>query len=96
MLKTLKWVYDLGVKQERQRIARHLEGHVSRLGDEYDVGRNMLRDIPDSAKRRKQRLELKQAVTLRVIEIVNNILQPRYEDRASYSVMFPDEDKKNG
>lgn len=25
MLKTLKWVYDLGVKQERVRIAAHLQ-----------------------------------------------------------------------
>lgn len=94
MLKTLKWVYDLGVKQERNRIARYLEAEASGTGAEYSVERDMLQDMRNiDSKTRKQRLELKHAVTIRVSEIVNNVLRPRYEDRASFSVMFPDDEQ---
>lgn len=95
MLKTLKWVYELGVKQERNRIARYLEAEAARVGNEYGIEHDMLREMRDTDKKaRRQRLELKHAVTMRVSEIVNNILQPHFEDRTGFSIMFPDEEQK--
>lgn len=96
MLKTLKWVYGLGVKQERVRIARELENQAAMLNNEYGVEHDMLRELgheneTKAKMRRLQRLELKHATTHRLQEIINNILQPRHEPSTSISVMFPDD-----
>lgn len=94
MLKTLKWVYDLGVKQERNRIARYLEGQAAALSNEFAVEYDMLETMTNNTKQRKARLELKHSVTRQVSDIVRNILAPNYQDRDMFSLMFPDDKHK--
>lgn len=96
MLKTLKWVYDLGVRQERVRIAGHLQVRASGLRMERDIMDSMLREEFDRPKHRKgniERLEFNKAVMHRVEEIVNDIFHPNGE-YVPTSIMFPDGDQE--
>lgn len=96
MLKALKWVYDLGVKQERQRIAAELQLQQQRARTFNDTAMDMLRD-PASKKevtqKRKQRLELQIAVNDRIQEIVHELFDSKGEWTPGPSVMFPDESR---
>jgi hypothetical protein len=97
MLKTLKWVYSLGVKQERQRIAAELQLQQQRARTFNDSAMDMMHD-PASKKevsqKRRQRLELQIAVNDRIQEIVNEIFESKGDWIPGPSVMFPDEGKK--
>lgn len=69
MLKTLKWVYDLGVKQERVRIAAHLQNAAQSHRVTAGVMNDMLFDEGHKRrpnKRAIERLEFDQAVARQV------------------------------
>lgn len=98
MLKTLKWVYDLGVRQERVRISSHLQLAVQLNKTSNDAMLGMLSDDAGrkkSSKSRKERLEFELAVNNKVQEIINTM----YEDSGGHwitgsSLMFPDDKHK--
>lgn len=94
MLRTLKWAYDLGVKQERERIAAYLRRRAdgSRIAAEsYDAA-----FINAKGKARKDKLARASAVELQIGLIINDILAPDWEQQMTSSIMFPDEGKKKG
>lgn len=100
MLKTLKWVYNLGVVQERQRIAAELQLQQQRARTFNEAALDMLHD-PASKKevtqKRKQRLELQMAVNNRIEEIVNEMFRTEGGEWVNASsIMFPDDGKNNG
>lgn len=97
MLRTLKWTYELGVKHERQRIARALEAQANMLRHEIEVTGVMIQNYkdPNVKNARKRRLEFKQAVTARVKDIVDEIFTPQHEYSSYFSLMFPDEEKRS-
>lgn len=98
MLKTLKWVYDLGVRQERVRISSHLQLAKELNKTSNDAMLGMLSDNADRkrpSKSRKERLEFEIAVNNKVQEII----QTMYEDANGHwvpgsSLMFPDDKHK--
>lgn len=95
MLKTLKWAYSLGVRQERVRISAHLQ-NVSR---EAELGifsdENLIRSDKQTSKRRKEKLVLDVAVNQRIIEIIRHINQPE-PSYLGFSLMFPDDKHGKG
>lgn len=97
MLKTLKWVYDLGVHQERVRIAAHLQREIHHAQLSNEIAMNMLSEIADSKKPNKarmQRLDFSIAVNDRVREIISDIFkQNNGEWVDGGSIMFPEEEK---
>jgi hypothetical protein len=98
MLKTLKWVYGLGVKQERQRIAAGLQLQQQRARTFNEAALVMIRDPASKkevAQKRRQRLELQMAVNDRIQEIVNEMFRTEGGEWINAnSIMFPDEGKK--
>jgi hypothetical protein len=94
MLKTLKWVYDLGVKQERVRIARALENTYNQQKGVASAGYNML-DDPEArmTKERQRKLQFEVAVAVNTQEIVSAILNPGVDYDVKPSIMFPKEEK---
>lgn len=95
MLKTLKWVYDLGVRQERVRIASHLQIEAQRAKAHRETVRDIFTDSPKISKSRREKLQLAEAVDNRIQEIINNM----FEDNSGHwvsgaSLMFPDDKHK--
>lgn len=93
MLKTLKWVYSLGVRHERVRVAAHLKSLDSGMRIENDTMMDMLRE-QKPGKTRKQRLEFDLAVNNKVQDIVNQILRPEEHYEMGASLMFPEDEHK--
>lgn len=94
MLKLVKWAYELGVKQERTRIARELEREQSRRTFESNLQRGMLRDDDlKLSKVRRQRLEFVNAVSVEIVDIVNKIFEPNHSLPSPTSIMWPEEIK---
>lgn len=93
-LKSLKWAHNLGVKQERQRIAAELQLQQQRARTFNEVAMGMLRDTPQKelTKQRRQRLDLQIAVNNRIQEIVDELFRAE-ELIAGSSIMFPDIDE---
>lgn len=98
MLKTLKWVYKLGVNHERTRIASHLQVKMSHITDSRDTIHDMLRENADRKRPSKttaERLMFKLAVEDRVQSLVSEM----FEDSNGHwvsgtSLMFPDDQEK--
>lgn len=96
MLKTLKWVYDLGVKQERVRISAHLQNFAQGARVTHSVMDDMLREEmnrPKPNKKRLERLEFDRAVARQVDEIIEGIFRPNGE-YVPTSLMFPEVEEK--
>src|SRR4051812_45703717 len=97
MLKTLKWVYDLGVKQERQRIAAHLQLASQYSRTENDQMLDMMRDNADRKRPSKtvtEKLRFQSAVNDRIQLIINDMFQGNGSWVEGASIMFPDKEKK--
>ncbi len=97
MLRLVKWAYDLGVRQERHRIASELQLQQQRSQNFNRVALGILHD-PESgmetSKKRKQRLELQIAVNDRIQEIINDMFRSEGEMYIpGSSIMFPEENK---
>ena len=93
MLKTFKWVYKLGVDQERQRIAGRLQIAAQGAVRNRDTAYDMLREIGknESVKpKRKERLEFEMAVNDRVNEIIGELFRYNEEYITGSSFMFPE------
>jgi hypothetical protein len=92
MLKTLKWVYSLGVKQERVRIASHLQaaaqGRRVTSGVMNDMFHDEMRKVRPN-KRAIERLDFDRAVAREVEEIIDEIFRSNGE-YVSTSLMFPE------
>lgn len=96
MLKTLKWVYDLGVKQERVRIAAHLQAAAQGKRVSSGVMADMFHDEMRKSrpnKRAIERLEFDRAVASEVDEIIDSIFRPNGE-YVPTSLMFPEVEGK--
>lgn len=100
MLKTLKWIYKLGVHHERHRVAAFLQSAQNRRYDdvrtiEQQMGMNYrLGDEEGTMDEvEKQRLKEQVAVDKAVIDIISQMFhgEQKYERGASF--MFP-EDKE--
>lgn len=92
MLKTLKWVYDLGVRQERTRIASHLQLRAQGQRISAAVMDDMFRDEMQKSrpnKRAIERLDFDRAVARQVDEIIDEIFRPNGEYMPT-SLMFPE------
>jgi hypothetical protein len=98
MIRTFKWIYNLGVEQERVRIARVLEQEAHRRSVVATVGTDMLinrdRDGTKMSDKRKQRLELETAVADEVKSIVLAIIEPHAEHVIGSSILFPNTESK--
>ena len=97
MLRTLKWVYDLGVKNERTRIAAHLTVRSQAARTSNDIFANMINEElskPKPNKKNLERYEFEKAVVARVGEICDEIFNPQGEWIAPASFMFPDDKKE--
>lgn len=96
MLKTLKWVYGLGVKQERVRIASHLQVRAQGYRVTSGVMNDMIADEMRKSrpnKRAIERLEFDRAVARQVDEIIDEIFRPNGE-YVPTSLMFPEIEEK--
>lgn len=97
MLKTLKWVYDLGVRQERVRIASHLQAAAQGKRVVSGVISDMFDDELRKSKPNKraiERLDFERAVAREVDEIIDQIFRPNGE-YVPTSLMFPEIEDKN-
>lgn len=94
MLRALKWAYDLGVRQERVRIASHLEMVRSGAVVSQEGFRNMLNEDPSMTKTRKDRLKFNMAVSQKVEQIISDIFRDDGQWVPGSSLMFPDDKHK--
>lgn len=98
MLKTLKWVYDLGVRQERTRIASYLQLEAQRAGIQRDTALDMLRERADSkkpfSKERKAKLDFSIAVNDRVADIIHTMFMGEQHYEMGASFMYPEDERK--
>lgn len=96
MLKTLKWVYKLGVKNERRRIAGFLANAQANRYDPFgtDSRRHLLFE-KDMNEEQQHEQKFKEAVDAEVVAIIRSMFEPneRY-NRGSASVIFPEGDEK--
>lgn len=97
MLRTLKWVYNLGVKQERTRIAAYLEqvGHEARTEREqldYMIRDN--KELKAFKEKRMKQLEFNEAVNARIQVIISDMFQDNGQWRPGASIIFPEEESK--
>lgn len=91
-LKSLKWAYNLGVRQERVRIAAHLQAHSQAARTNVDFFQDRFRDGTSKSKFRKSeadRLSLEANVNARVERIIDEMFKPNGEYTPT-SIMFPD------
>ena len=96
MFKALKWAYDIGVRQERVRIAAQLQMRASALHYETESNYDLLRDSTKRtpSKSTKERLNFQIAVNNRVKSIINEMFTPKGEWINDESIMFPNEKEK--
>ncbi len=88
MLKMLKWVYALGVEQERMRISAHLKNIKQDFDLKYNQNSIIFNDEKTS-KRRKMQLDFDLAVDREVRQIIHDIMSPRISETRC-SIMFPE------
>lgn len=93
-LSVLKWAYDLGVKQERQRIARLLEHTATNSIDYIDTAYNMLADEKSMSKARKDKLAKRVEINSAVRDIIAVIMSPKQDYVVTEPLLFQDEEKK--
>jgi hypothetical protein len=96
-LKALKWAHDLGIRQERVRVASHLQVRAQAARVANDIFNNMINEEMSKSKPNKknlERLDFDRAVYARVNEIIDEMFNPHGEWIAPPSFMFPDDDHK--
>jgi len=96
MFKVLKWAYDMGVRQERVRIAAQLQMRVSALHYQRKMDLDVLRDSTERTPRKptKERLKFQIAVSDQVKSIINEMFTPKGEWINDESIMFPNDKEK--
>lgn len=96
MIKTLKWIYDLGIRHERVRIASHLQLASQQARTSNESMMDMMRDLGEKkfSKKRSERLEFNVAVNDRVQVIIQDMFQTSDTWVSGASIMFPDDEHK--
>jgi len=96
MFKALKWAYNIGVRQERVRIAAQLQLRANELHYQIEMDLDVLRDSTERTPRKstKERLKFQIAVNGRVKSIINELFTPKGEWINDESIMFPDNKEK--
>ena len=97
MIKALKWAYDLGVRQERVRIASELQIIQRQIEVEFDNNYNHLRyhnAKNDNDEEHKNTIQFKISVASRVREIIDKLFEPTQEYVYGSSPLFPDDNHK--
>lgn len=95
MLKTLKWIYNLGVNQERTRLAAYLDTARHQASIQHSTMYDMMHnDAPKMSAKRKDRLAFDMAVEQRVEEIINGMFRADEQYVMGSSILYPDEGRK--
>lgn len=100
MVGVLKWVYELGVKHERRRVAAYLRNTQAFKWQEVDRMERQMASIFDSSKTtklseaEKQQLMQRIAVERAVEEIIASIFRSQDQYVPGPSVMFPEGEKE--
>lgn len=88
-LSVLKWVYELGVKHERNRIAAYLR-HSQPLRDPYEIERRVLGANPQlTPTEAKRRAQWQYEVDMGVNSIIDGLFNAEEKYVRGESVMFP-------
>lgn len=98
MIRTFKWVYELGIRHERIRIAAHLQVQAQSARTSSNIMDDMLRDQHSKTRPKKravERLEFDMAVNHRVEAIINDMFDSKGDWIPSASIMFPDDNLSN-
>jgi len=96
MLKTLKWIYKLGVRNERHRIAAYLQtaqgNRLDRLNDSinYDAP---ITSKKDATARAKRKADLNRAVDQEVINIIEGLFRGEERYERGESIMYPEDER---
>lgn len=90
-LNVLKWVYNLGVRNERERIATHLQSIQAQHGVGM-YGRPRIVEPNEDEKRKKDRLQFQAAVSAEINYIIEDIF--RGNVRETESIMYPTNHKE--
>lgn len=100
MFKAFKWAYDMGVRQERVRIAAQLQEVKRqldvRLNDHnYQMQRPVTdkKELAERENQRKQYNEVRYATDTRVRDIIDKLFEAQWEQSWGRSIMFPEEKK---
>lgn len=96
MLKLLKWAYDLGVRQERVRIASHLRLMSTENRSRLNILDEMM-SIPIASKKEiseRQHQDFERAIRHEVQEIIDAITEARGDWVPGASIMFPGDTHK--
>jgi len=93
MLSALKWVYQLGVKRERERIAHALKENRFRAMTNFKNGIERVRNDDEMKDHERRELELETAVNGRVGDLIETILRPEARVHDGNSIMYPEEEK---
>lgn len=97
MLKTLKWVYDLAVRQERVRIAAHLQALAQGARVSREIQDNMFREEvnkPRPNQKKLNQIDFDRAVQSRIEVIISDIFNDNGQWVSGASLMFPDDKHK--
>lgn len=97
MIRALKWAYDLGVRQERIRIASHLQLYAQGARHSRDAFDSMIREELENDKPNKSRaekLKFNREIQARISNIVEDLFSPKGEWKPGASLMFPDDKHK--
>lgn len=99
MLRLVKWAYDLGVRNERHRIASYLQSAQAKRFDmlrafDDDMRLNPIDSKADAAKRNIQKREQQKAVDEDVISIIDGIFHGEEKYERGASIMFPEGEVK--
>lgn len=96
MLRTLRWAYSLGVRNERHRIATYLQSaqgeRLDRINDRFYE--DPITSKKDAAEKIKRQRQLKKAVDRQVIDIISNLFQGEEKYQRGASIMFPEGEEK--
>lgn len=100
MLKTFKWIYKLGVKHERRRIAAFLQtaqnrryDHINMLEREYKASYRLNGEEGTVDEIKVARIKEQQAVDEAIIDIIDQLFTPNPSIERGESVMFPGEEE---
>lgn len=98
MFKSLKFLYDLGIRHERIRIAAHLQHRLDMVSNSIDRDMDIMRAIPDNhskqSKSAHEKIQFKRAVNNHVQAIINEIFNAQGDWIPGASLMFPDDKHK--
>lgn len=99
MLSLVKWAYNLGVRNERHRIAQFLSSaQASRVNSirsfEEEFNSRPIESRADARNRKYEERQRRAAVDQEVIDIISNVFYAPDEYRRGASVMFPEGEEK--